>query len=566
MPDQYTKRDAELVKDFAAQAVVALENNRLFEEISRRTKEIEAVYDSALALTKELQPEVLFEDLYRQIDPLFSPDAYILAIYDQNTDMINVAYATESGVRQPQAEKLSIAPEKKNSLLGWIIRKKSPLLIGNVETDSVPIQPLQTGRIVRSLLGVPILIGDRIIGALVVQSYQPNVYTRDDQRLIQLLGNQVAIALENSRLFDDAQRRLTRLSSLREIDQAISGGTDLDLTMDVLVNQLIHTLGVDAACVLAYKSSKQILEYVDAKGFRTKSLQYTALKLGSGLAGKAALEQNLVFIPDLNSQSTSFQQSPSFIQEGFVTYLAQPLITKGGLVGVLEVFHRSQLTPDPEWFTFLDAIARLAAIAIDRLNLYDSLEKSNVELTQAYDATIEGWAKAIELRDGDTEGHSRRVEALTMNLARKMGVPEEELVHMRRGALLHDIGKMAIPDGILLKSGKLSDEEWVVMKKHPAYAYDMLSKIDYLKPALDIPTSHHERWDGSGYPEGLSGEAIPIQARIFAVVDVWDALQSDRPYREAWTEAKTVDYLKEQSSKEFDPRVVREFLDLIGKS
>ena len=488
-----------------------------------------------------------------------------MAIYDQNSDTVNVVYATEFGVRQPQAETLVIPSEEKNSLLGWIIRNKAPLLIGNVETDSIPIRPRQTGRVVRSLLGVPILIGDRIIGALVVQSYQPNVYTKNDQRLIQLLGNQVAIALENSRLFDDAQRRLARLSSLREIDQAISGGTDLALTMDVLVNQLIHTLGVDAACVLAYKSANQTLEYVDAKGFRTKSLQYTALELGVGLAGKAALEQNLVFIQDLTNQTTSFQQSPSFSQEGFVTYLAQPLITKVGLVGVLEIFHRSPLNPDPEWFTFLDSISRLAAIAIDRLNLYDNLAKSNIELKQAYDATIEGWAKAIELRDGDTEGHSRRAEALTMNLARKMGVSAEELVHMRRGALLHDIGKMAIPDGILLKAGKLSDEEWLVMKKHPAYAYDMLSKIDYLKPALDIPTSHHERWDGSGYPQGLDGENIPLQARIFAVVDVWDALQSDRPYREAWTEEKTIQYLKDQSGKEFDPRVVQEFFESIGK-
>ncbi len=335
--------------------------------------------------------------------------------------------------------------------------------------------------------------------------------------------------------------------------------------MDVLVNQLIHTLGVDAACVLAYKPSKQILEYVDAKGFYTKSLQYTSLKIGTGLAGKAALEQNLVFIPDLDRQSTSLQQSPSFTQEGFVSYLAQPLIAKDGLVGVLEVFHRSLLTPDPEWFTFLDSISRLAAIAIDRLNLYDNLAKSNIELKQAYDATIEGWAKAIELRDGDTEGHSRRVVALTMNLARKMGISDEVLVHMRRGALLHDIGKMAIPDGILLKAGKLTEEEWLVMKKHPAYAYEMLSKIDYLQLALDIPTNHHERWDGSGYPQGLEGENIPLQARIFAVVDVWDALQTDRPYREAWTEEKTIQYLKDQSGKEFDPRIVEEFLELIGR-
>jgi putative nucleotidyltransferase with HDIG domain len=245
--------------------------------------------------------------------------------------------------------------------------------------------------------------------------------------------------------------------------------------------------------------------------------------------------------------------------------MAQPLIAKGELVGVLEVFHRSKLTPDPEWFNFLSSLSRSAAIAIDRLNLLASLTQSNIDLKQAYDATIEGWAKAIEMRDGETEGHSRRVVALTMNLARKLGVAGEKLTHMRRGALLHDIGKMAIPDGILLKSGKLSKEEWQIMKTHPKLAYEMLSEINYLKPALKIPYSHHERWDGSGYPQGLAGEEIPLEARIFAVVDVWDALQSDRPYRNAWSEKKTIQYLKDQAGKEFDPNIVAEFLDLIGK-
>jgi HD-GYP domain-containing protein (c-di-GMP phosphodiesterase class II) len=136
---------------------------------------------------------------------------------------------------------------------------------------------------------------------------------------------------------------------------------------------------------------------------------------------------------------------------------------------------------------------------------------------------------------------------------------------MRRGALLHDIGKMAVPDGILLKTGKLSDEEWLIMKKHPTNAYEMLSKIEYLKPALDIPYAHHERWDGSGYPLGLAGKQIPLAARIFAVVDVWDALQSDRPYRKAWSEEKAVQYLKDQAGKEFDPSIVTEFLELLGK-
>ncbi len=564
-PDQYSQQDLNLVADFATQAVVALENNRLIEELRRRTNEIEAVYESALKLTQELQPEALYNYLHKQIEPLFAPDAFILATCEPGSDMIQVSYATEVGIRQHQVEGLNISPEQKNSLLSWIVRNKSPLLIGNVETETLPVQPEQIGRTIRSWLGVPLLVGDRIVGALVVQSYDSDAYTRDHQRLLQLMGNQVAIALENSRLFDNAQRRLSRLSSLREIDQAISGSVDITMTMQVLIEQLISTLEVDAACVLLYNNNNQALEIVNTSGFKTDSLKHTSLRLGDGLAGKAALDRSLIHIPDLTAQTTSFQGDALFEQEGFITYLANPLIAKGELVGVLEVFHRERLDPDPEWLDYLDALARAAAIAIDRLNLFIDLEKSNIELIQAYDATIEGWARAIELRDGDTGGHSRRTVKLTMNLARKMGVNGDELTHIRRGVLLHDIGKMAIPDGILLKNGKLTDEEWLVMKKHPIFAYEMLSSINYLKPALDIPYCHHEFWDGSGYPRGLSGESIPLAARIFAVVDVWDALQSDRPYRKAWSEKQAITFLKEQSGIQFDPQVLDVFFKLINE-
>jgi putative nucleotidyltransferase with HDIG domain len=560
---KYTDRDASLVEAFSSQAGVALENNRLFSEIHRRTNEIEAVYDSALSLTRELELEVLIENLYEQIEPLFTHDAFILAVHDQTMDMIRVGYATEDGVRQPEAETLLISPEEKNSLLGWIVRNKVPLLIGNVEVDSLPFRPQQSGEVVRSFLGVPMLIGDRVNGVIVVQSYQPHSYTQGDQRLLELLANQAAIALENSRLFKEAHSRLSKLSSIHEIDQAISGSMDLNITMDVLLSHLTRTLEVDAACVLAYKKSTRTLEYVNAKGFTTSSLKYTSLKIGEGMAGKAALERTLVQIQDLTIQDTSLSESPRLSEEGFVSYMAEPLIAKGELVGVLEVFHRERLTPNPEWFNFLDSLSRSAAIAIERLNLFNDLTHSNFELQQAYDATIEGWARAIEMRDDSTLEHSRRVVALTMNLARKLGITGKNLLNIRRGALLHDIGKMAIPDGILLKTGKLTDEEWAMMKKHPQYAFDMLSTIEYLKPALDIPYCHHERWDGTGYPRGLAGEEIPLAARIFAVVDVWDALQSDRPYRDAWPLDKVVDYLKDQSGTHFDPYIVENFLDLI---
>jgi HD-GYP domain-containing protein (c-di-GMP phosphodiesterase class II) len=210
----------------------------------------------------------------------------------------------------------------------------------------------------------------------------------------------------------------------------------------------------------------------------------------------------------------------------------------------------------------METLAGQAAIAIDNASMFNDLQLSNVELQLAYDSTLEGWSKALDLRDRETEGHTQRVAESVITLARAMSIPEWDLVHIRRGALLHDIGKMGVPDSILLKPGSLSDEEWGVMKKHPVFAYELLSPIPYLQPALDIPYCHHEKWDGSGYPRGIKGEQIPIAARVFAVVDVWDALISNRPYRAAWPAAKVRDHIAQGSGSHFDPRVVEIFLNM----
>jgi putative two-component system response regulator len=215
---------------------------------------------------------------------------------------------------------------------------------------------------------------------------------------------------------------------------------------------------------------------------------------------------------------------------------------------------------------------RARLLGITRLNRYKKLldERANIEkvheqLLAAYDATIAGWSHALDLRDKETEGHSQRVTDLSERLARMMGVSEVDLHNMRRGALLHDIGKLGVPDSILLKPDKLTEEEWDVMRKHPQYAYDMIYPIEYLRPSLDIPYSHHEKWDGTGYPRGLKGEEIPLTARIFAVMDVWDALTSDRPYRPAWSEEKAFEYIREQSGKHFDPRVAELFFKMMDE-
>jgi putative nucleotidyltransferase with HDIG domain len=198
-------------------------------------------------------------------------------------------------------------------------------------------------------------------------------------------------------------------------------------------------------------------------------------------------------------------------------------------------------------------------------HMLDSLNESKQELLDAYEKTIEGWARATDLRDHETEGHSRRVAELTVALARKMGIGEEALVDIRRGALLHDIGKIAVPDSILLKAGRLTNEQLAIMRKHPERAREFIQQIGFLKPALTIPYCHHERWDGTGYPRGLKGTQIPLEARIFAVVDVWDALISDRPYREAMAPESAMAYIVEQSGRHFDPSVVAAFQKLMSR-
>jgi PAS domain S-box-containing protein len=194
----------------------------------------------------------------------------------------------------------------------------------------------------------------------------------------------------------------------------------------------------------------------------------------------------------------------------------------------------------------------------------DITERKQAEekIRQAYDATLEGWAKTLVMRDRETEGHSQRVVEMTVRLAAAMGLTPDEITQARRGALLHDIGKMGVPDSILQKPGTLTEEEWEIMRQHPIFAYNSLSGISFLRPALDIPYCHHEKWDGSGYPRGLKGEEIPIAARIFAIVDVFDALSTDRPYRDAWSKERIVTYIKEQSGKSFDPKVVEVFIKL----
>jgi len=357
-----------------------------------------------------------------------------------------------------------------------------------------------------------------------------------------------------------AKARLQHLTTLHAIDLVITASLDLHLTMKLFLEQTVPQLGMDAGAILLLNSHTQTLEYGADWGFAGMGIRKSRVRLGEGAAGLAAYERRVFHIADLADLPNIFLRQDLLENEKFITYYAVPLIAKGQVKGVFEVFCRQQFAAEPEWLDFFDALAIQAAIAIDNTALFRKLQESNIELTLAYDTTIEGWAKALELRDSETEGHTQRVVELTMKVASVMGIREDELDHVRRGALLHDIGKMAVPDTVLLNTGPLSAEEQQIMRRHPAFAFELLSPIHYLRPALDIPYCHHEWWDGTGYPRGLKGEQIPLSARIFSIVDTWDALVSDRRYREAWPESKVAEHLRSLSGTQFDPELMNLFL------
>jgi PAS domain S-box-containing protein/putative nucleotidyltransferase with HDIG domain len=355
--------------------------------------------------------------------------------------------------------------------------------------------------------------------------------------------------------------QLEHLAALREIDRVIASSFNLRYNLAWILESVTKELGVDAADVLILNPGSSQLEFGGSTGFRIKAAEKAFERQNQSHALRAVLDRQLVHIPNLKGKPHDLLITKSIADEDFVCYYGVPLIAKGIVKGVLEVYHRTSLEPDQNWLDFLNTLAGQAALAIDNASLFNNLQRSNMDLSLAYDATIEGWSRAMDLRDKETEGHTQRVTEMTMELAGLFGIKDEDLVNVRRGALLHDIGKMGVPDGILLKPDKLTDEEWLIMKKHPSLAYEMLSPIRYLQSAMDIPYCHHEKWDGTGYPRGLKGEQIPLPARIFSIVDVWDALTSDRPYRKAWPNEKVIEYLRSESGSSFDPAVLKTCLE-----
>ncbi len=522
-----------------------------------------ALHAAARVLIGTLDPEQLAKDVARACVEMFGASvAWVgLARADGSVEPL-AQYPPAPAARVPGVVRWD-GRRGDDGPTGSAIRTAAPAQAHGTATDGPPgvWQRWALGEGLQCAASFPLISRGRPFGALTLYSRDPRYGSAERLEILQTYAHEVAAAMTNARLYDETERNLRHVKALRKIDRAISGSLDLRVSLDTLLDQVRTELRVDAADILLLDRRTLLLEYAAGDGFVSSAAARTALRLGEDCAGRAALEQRTLTALDVGEEAHA-RWTALAAAEQFAWRAAAPLLTKGEVRGVLEVFQRNWFQPDETWSGFLEAVAGQAALAVESATLFGDLQRSNLELRLAYDATIEGWSRALELRDLETEGHSLRVSALSERLARALGMPEDDIVHLRRGALLHDIGKVAVPDSVLFKEGPLTEEEWEAMRKHTTHALALLSPIRYLRPALDVPFAHHERWDGSGYPRGRKGEQIPLAARIFAVVDVWDALRSDRPYRPAWPADKVREYISVRAGTHFDPAIVKAFLAL----
>ena len=352
-----------------------------------------------------------------------------------------------------------------------------------------------------------------------------------------------------------------QLQALVSVGSVINSSMGLEGVLDEVMDSVIALMRAERGFLMLRDVDGE-LQIQAARGMDHVSLREDSFSVSRTIVRRVAEAGEPVLTTNAQ-EDPRFEKQESVVEHNLRSILCVPLKLRDKIIGVIFVDSRVHTSLFQESdLEILLAFADQAAVAIDNARLFENMKKAHFELESAYDDTIKGWALALELRDKETEGHTQRVTALTQILAKRFGILGEELVHIKRGSLLHDIGKMAIPDGILLKPGGLTLTERKYMELHPLFAKDMLDPIDFLHPATDIPYYHHEKWDGSGYPHNLRGEEIPFAARIFAVVDVWDALTSDRPYRKPMSPEEVRRLIREDSGSHFDPRVVDAFLSI----
>ncbi len=515
-------------------------------QLRRQLTKLTILHAAAKAASQSTNENELIEQTIRTIVNILHPSVCSLLLLNRNGDLL-IPHPSCRGI-DPKYLTVNIPLSK--GITGRVVTTGRAIRCGDVTADP---DYFEVAPSIHSELSVPLRVNDRIIGVINVESTTPNAYDQEDEELFTTLADGLGTAIERVRLFEAERQRRQEAEKLRQAATAITSSLNLQEVLDLLLVVIKGVVPYDSASILLPADNNNV-RIVAARG-----LPYQERDINRSFPSANLLLQHIyltgqpLILEDAQKDSRFEKWAASELVRG---WMGIPMIAHGKVIGFITLDSFKVSAYDAASAMLAQAFAHQAAVAIENAQLFENLQ-------QAYDTTLEGWGNALELRDKVTEGHTQRVAEMTLELARRLGFSGDQLTQIRRGVLVHDIGKMGVPDRILRKKGSLTKKEWEEMRRHPQYAFDLLHPIAYLRPALDIAYCHHEHWNGKGYPRGLKGEQIPIAARIFAVVDVWDALISDRPYRKAWPPKKAVKYIREQAGSYFDPAIVEIFLKMI---
>ena len=553
----FNESELNFLVSIAHQASIAIESGRLFQETVRHAQETAAIAEVGRDISATLELNVLLERIASYAKNLLNAETSAVYLADSNEASLHAIAAI--GTAADEIKKYSL--QLGTGILGNIAMLKIGEIVNNSSLDprTILIKGTELNPY-KHIMGVPIILKDHLTGLLVIwRSGVDQEFKPSDLNFLSGLAQQAAIAIENARLFEAEQRRRQEAEKLRLAATTIASSLNLKEILDILLKAMKDVVPYDSASILLAEGDQ--VRIVAAHGLPNLERAINRLFHANNQLLIYLRENNRPLILDDAQMDNRFERwsAADFVRG----WMGIPLVARGQVLGYITLDSFTPCAFNMDMAELAQSFAHQAAAAIENAQLFENLQKSNLELSLAYDTTLEGWGKALELRDKETQGHTIRVAELTLRLARQIGMREPELIHVRRGVLVHDIGKMGVPDHILHKKTPLTKREWSAMREHPRYAFDLLYPISYLRPALDIAYSHHERWDGTGYPRGLKNEEIPLAARIFAVVDVWDALMSDRSYRAAWPRKKVIKHIRNEAGHHFDPQIVEIFLNLV---
>ncbi len=517
-------------------------------EKSRRMVELTALSGFATIFDSTLQEDKVYTNLGNAISRSINPDAVLVFRFDQEQEKLSVV--SSSGVSDSEA---SLSIPARYGMIGRIVQDRMSILLNDTDKERGYRQLLESQRI-RSAVYAPMKWREEVYGVAFAGSQQKDWFKENDLNLLSALSVQAALAIHNSRLYSDLEDRIGELHAIFEIDKAITSAIDLETVLQQIVQMSIGLLDAKISSIMLVDEESDELVIAAAHGLSENYIQKGSIKVGESIAGRVIQEGRPIAVEDISGDPRHVY-SEQARTEGLCSLLSVPLNLKDRVIGVLNIYTDEPHSFNSHEINLFTSLAAQAAIAIENARLFESLEEIYIEV-------ITAMASAIDARDAYTHGHSHRVTKYAVSIAEGMRLSPAEVDIIRNASILHDVGKIGIKEDILKKPGRLTEEERREMEYHPFIGTKILQSVKLLEPVMPLVYHHHERFDGTGYPDGLRGEEIPLGARIITVADAFESMTSDRPYRKALPLEEAVAELRAGAGRQFDPRIVDVFIKL----